>query len=196
MTRKEYLDALESRLGRLTQQDRDDALAYYLEIFEDRGVEEEDSVPEDMPDPRQASFEILRDDQLQRMEENEKAETNQLQKKKVSLLFTVVLAILALPIGLPIAIALLLVFLSAILVIGSLLIAGVGTGAALVLGAIKELATEMPKAFSMPRALYLLGIVLLGVAVVLIMILVMRNMIRGIRKLLLRQKNKRGAQHE
>lgn len=196
MTRKEYLDALESRLGRLTQQDRDDALAYYLEIFEDRGVEEEDSVPEDMPDPRQASFEILRDDQLQRMEENEKAETNQLQKKKVSLLFTVVLAILALPIGLPIAIALLLVFLSAILVIGSLLIAGVGTGAGLVLGAIKELATEMPKAFSMPRALYLLGIVLLGVAVVLIMILVMRNMIRGIRKLLLRQKNKRGAQHE
>ena len=196
MTRKEYLDALESRLGRLTQQDRDDALAYYLEIFEDRGVEEEDSVPEDMPDPRQASFEILRDDHLQRMEENEKAETNQSQKKKVSLLFTVVLAILALPIGLPIAIALLLVFLSAILVIGSLLIAGVGTGAGLVLGAIKELATEMPKAFSMPRALYLLGIVLLGVAVVLIMILVMRNMIRGIRKLLLRQKNKRGAQHE
>lgn len=196
MTRKEYLDALESRLGRLTQQDRDDALAYYLEIFEDRGVEEEDSVPEDMPDPRQASFEILRDDQLQRMEENEKAETNQSQKKKVSLLFTVVLAILALPIGLPIAIALLLVFLSAILVIGSLLIAGVGTGAGLVLGAIKELATEMPKTFSMPRALYLLGIVLLGVAVVLIMILVMRNMIRGIRKLLLRQKNKRGAQHE
>ena len=196
MTRKEYLDALESRLGRLTQQDRDDALAYYLEIFEDRGVEEEDSVPEDMPDPRQASFEILRDDQLQRMEENEKAETNQSQKKKVSLLFTVVLAILALPIGLPIAIALLLVFLSAILVIGSLLIAGVGTGAGLVLGAIKELTTEMPKAFSMPRVLYLLGIVLLGVAVVLIMILVMRNMIRGIRKLLLRQKNKRGAQHE
>lgn len=196
MTRKEYLDALESRLGRLTQQDRDDALAYYLEIFEDRGVEEEDSVPEDMPDPRQASFEILRDDQLQRMEENEKAETNQSQKKKVSLLFTVVLAILALPIGLPIAIALLLVFLSAILVIGSLLIAGVGTGAGLVLGAIKELETEMPKAFSMPRVLYLLGIVLLGVAVVLIMILVMRNMIRGIRKLLLRQKNKRGAQHE
>lgn len=196
MTRKEYLDALESRLGRLTQQDRDDALAYYLEIFEDRGVEEEDSVPEDMPDPRQASFEILRDDQLQRMEENEKAETNQSQKKKVSLLFTVVLAILALPIGLPIAIALLLVFLSAISVIGSLLIAGVGTGAGLALGAIKELATEMPKAFSMPRALYLLGIVLLGVAVVLIMILVMRNMIRGIRKLLLRQKNKRGAQHE
>lgn len=196
MTRKEYLDALESRLGRLTQQDRDDALAYYLEIFEDRGVEEEDSVPEDMPDPRQASFEILRDDQLQRMEENEKAETNQSQKKEVSLLFTVVLAILALPIGLPIAIALLLVFLSAILAIGSLLIVGVGAGAGLVLGAIKELATEMPKAFSMPRALYLLGIVLLGVAVVLIMILVMRDMIRGIRKLLLRQKNKRGAQHE
>lgn len=196
MTRKEYLDALESRLGRLTQQDRDDALAYYLEIFEDRGVEEEDSVPEDMPDPRQASFEILRDDQLQRMEENEKAETNQSQKKKVSLLFTVVLAILALPIGLPIAIALLLVFLSAILAIGSLLVAGVGASAGLVLGAIKELATEMPKAFSMPRALYLLGIVLLGVAVVLIMILMMRDMIRGIRKLLLRQKNKRGAQHE
>lgn len=196
MTRKEYLDALESRLGRLSPQDREDALAYYLEIFEDRGVEEEDSVPEDMPDPRQASFEILRDDQLQRMEENEKAETTQSQKKKVSLLFTVVLAILALPIGLPIAIALLLVFLSAILVIGSLLIAGVGAGAGLVLGAIKELATEMPKAFSMPRALYLLGIVLLGVSVVLIMILVMRNMIRGIRKLLLRQKNKRGVQHE
>jgi len=72
----------------------------------------------------------------------------------------------------------------------------VRAGAGLALGAIKELATEMPKAFSMPRALYLLGIVLLGVAVVLIMILVMRNMIRGIRKLLLRQKNKRGAQHE
>ena len=67
MKRRDYLKDLEARLGRISTEERVDALAYYDEIFEDRGIQDEDEVPEDMPSSRQAAFEIMRDAQLQEL---------------------------------------------------------------------------------------------------------------------------------
>lgn len=64
MKRRDYLADLEARLARLNTDERVEALAYYDEIFEDRGIGDDDEVPADMPAPRQASYEILRDVQV------------------------------------------------------------------------------------------------------------------------------------
>lgn len=196
MTRKEYLEALNRRLARIGSEERGDAVAYYEEIFEERGIGENDTVPKDMPDPRQASFEILRDLQLDRLEEGEEEEIGETKKPRASLAITVVLAILALPVGLPLAITILLVSFGLFVGFLSLFFSVACSGVGVIIGAGKELIQVLPKAFSLPRALYLLGLVSLGVFAILLVILIFRSIVRGIRQLLLRQRNKRGAYHE
>lgn len=194
MIRKEYREALNRRLARIGREEREEAVAYYEEIFEERGIGENDTVPKDMPDPRQASFEILRDLQLDRLEEGEEVGT--MKKPRASLAVTIVLAILALPVGLPLAIAILLVTFGLFVGFFSLFFSVAVSGVSVIIGAGKELIQVLPKAFSLPRALYLLGLVLLGVFAILLVILIFRSIVRGIRQLLLRQRNKRGAYHE
>lgn len=196
MNRKEYREALNRRLARIGSEERGEAIAYYEEIFEERGIGENDAVPEDMLDPRQASFEILRDLQLDRLEEGKGEEIGETKKPRASLAITVVLAILALPVGLPLAIAILLVTLGLFLGFLSLFITIAISGVSVIIGAGKELIQVLPKDFSLPRALYLLGLVSLGVFAILLVILIFRSIVRGIRQLLLRQRNKRGAYHE
>ncbi|MBY0584990.1 DUF1700 domain-containing protein [Murdochiella sp. Marseille-P8839] len=196
MTRKEYLEALNRRLARIGSEERGDAVAYYEEIFEDRGIGEKDTVPKDMPDPRQASFEILRDLQLDRLEEGEGEEIGKTKKPRASLAITVVLAILALPVGLPLAITILLVSFGLFVGFLSLFFSVASSGVGVIIGAGKELIQVLPKDFSLPRALYLIGLVSLGVFAILLVILIFRSIVRGIRQLLLRQRNKRGAYHE
>lgn len=196
MIRKEYREALNRRLARIGREEREEAVAYYEEILEERGIGENDTVPKDMPDPRQASFEILRDLQLDRLEEGEGEEIGARKKPRASLAVTMVLAILALPVGLPLAIAILLVTLGLFLGFFSLFFAVAVSGVSILIGAGKELIQVLPKAFSLPRALYLLGLLSLGVFSILLVILIFRSIARGIRQLLLRQRNKRGAYHE
>lgn len=194
MNRKEYREALIRHLARIGNEEREEAVSYYEEIFEERGIGENDAVPKDMPAPRQASFEILRDLQLDRLEEGE--EIGAMKKPRASLAVTVVLAILALPIGLPLAITILLVSFGMFVGFLSLFFSVAGSGVGVIIGAGKELIQVLPKAFSLPRALYLLGLVSLGVFAILLVILIFRSIVRGIRQLLLRQRNKRGAYHE
>lgn len=196
MIRKEYREALHRRLARIGREEREEAIAYYEEIFEERGIGENDTVPKDMPDPRQASFEILRDLQLDRLEEGEGEENGARKKPRASLAVTIVLAILALPVGLPLAIAILLVTLGLFVGFLSLFFSVAVSGVSVIIGAGKELIQVLPKAFSLPRALYLFGLVSLGVFSILLVILIFRSIVRGIRQLLLRQRNKRGAYHE
>lgn len=194
MNRKEYREALIRHLARIGNEEREEAVSYYEEIFEERGIGENDAVPKDMPAPRQASFEILRDLQLDRLEEGE--EIGAMKKPRASLAVTVVLAILALPVGLPLAITILLVSFGMFVGFLSLFFSVAGSGVGVIIGAGKELIQVLPKAFSLPRALYLLGLVSLGVFAILLVILIFRSIVRGIRQLLLRQRNKRGAYHE
>lgn len=194
MNRKEYREALIRHLARIGNEEREEAVSYYEEIFEERGIGENDAVPKDMPAPRQASFEILRDLQLDRLEEGE--EIGAMKKPRASLAVTVVLAILALPVGLPLAITILLVSFGMFVGFLSLFFSVAGSGVGVIIGAGKELIQVIPKAFSLPRALYLLGLVSLGVFAILLVILIFRSIVRGIRQLLLRQRNKRGAYHE
>lgn len=194
MNRKEYREALIRHLARIGNEEREEAVSYYEEIFEERGIGENDAVPKDMPAPRQASFEILRDLQLDRLEEGE--EIGAMKKPRASLAVTVVLAILALPVGLPLAITILLVSFGMFVGFLSLFFSVAGSGVGVIIGAGKELIQVLPKAFSLPRALYLLGLVSLGAFAILLVILIFRSIVRGIRQLLLRQRNKRGAYHE
>lgn len=196
MNRKEYREALNRHLARIGNEEREEAVSYYEEIFEERGIGENDAVPKDMPAPRQASFEILRDLQLDRLEEGEGEEIGTMKKPRASLAVTMVLAILALPVGLPLAITILLVSFGLFVGFLSLFFSVAGSGVGVIIGAGKELIQVLPKAFSLPRALYLLGLVSLGVFAILLVILIFHSIVRGIRQLLLRQRNKRGAYHE
>ena len=59
MTKNEYLAELKSRLMSIPSEERDTALKYYLEFFEDAGVENEQKVIEELGTPMQLAESIV-----------------------------------------------------------------------------------------------------------------------------------------
>ena len=106
MKRVDYIREIETRISKLNPIEIEDALSYYQEIFDERGIGDQDEVPDDMPSPRTASFEILRDQSIDNMQAEEESRR---EKKASSTFGTLALWVLALPIALPLAIALLAV---------------------------------------------------------------------------------------
>lgn len=96
MTKNEYMKELENALRRLPKEEREEALSYYREYFEDAGPEKEVEVLEELGDPKVAASQILKDVAIKRLEEPEKA-----ARKGLSTIWIVLLALCAAPVGLP-----------------------------------------------------------------------------------------------
>ena len=117
MTRNEFMFQLRTKLKRLPQSDAEDAIAYYQGYFDDAGPENEQEVIEELGSPSEVAGKIIREFAFKQLE-------NQLDSKKgMGTIGWVVLAILASPIALPIGIAILAVFFSAIVAVLSVLFA-------------------------------------------------------------------------
>ena len=61
MNRLEFMDALESRLSQLSSEERDDALRYYEELFDEAGPIEEQKIIDDLGSPEDIARQILVD---------------------------------------------------------------------------------------------------------------------------------------
>ena len=102
MNRNEYMKELEQALKRLPKAEREEALSYYNEYFDDAGPEREAEVMEELGDAKGIATQIVKEVALKRLAEPkpEKAARNGL-----STLWIVLLALCAAPIGLPLLLA-------------------------------------------------------------------------------------------
>lgn len=105
MNRKTYIDELSKKLSKLPKEEREDAINYYNEYFDEAQLGEEDEVPDTMKTPAQAASDIIQDCAIKVTNQPPKT-----VKKGIDTVWIVLLAILAAPIALPIAAAILSVF--------------------------------------------------------------------------------------
>lgn len=107
MNKQEYLRCLARELRHLPREDRQRVLEYYEEYFEEAGPEQEQSVIEELGPPSEVAGQIIQDTAIKRMEE-----PGESAKKGFSTVWIIILALFAAPIGLPLALALVVVLLA------------------------------------------------------------------------------------
>lgn len=172
MNRSEFFKRLEQGLTRVSKEERDAALEYYNEYFDDAGPENEQKVIEELGSPAQIAARIKADSAVKQLEAAEKPS----MKRGISAVWLVILAILAAPMALPLAIgaaALGIGLLAALIGIVVALIAGVAAffigGIVVIAAGIAVITTSIPTAiFSVGVGLLVLGVsILIGILVVL-----------------------------
>lgn len=115
MTTNEYLAQLERRLRALPKNERSDAVDYYRGYFEDAG-EDGTAAIERLGSPAEVAAVIVA-----QYATGDTPKTEKLERRGLSIVWAVILAIFAAPIGLPIAAALVVVALSLLIVVLSVL---------------------------------------------------------------------------
>lgn len=130
MTRTEYLNQLEAYLMKLPQSDRIEAMDYFKELFDDAGPEGEEDLIASLGSPKEAAHDILTT--LLDKKINEENSSNNRQVLQIA-----ILALLAAPIGIPVAIGLLMVIIGIFIAAISVLLTFFAVSAAgMVLGAV------------------------------------------------------------
>ncbi len=187
MNRSEFFKRLEQGLNKVSKEERDAALDYYNEYFDDAGVENEQKVMEELGSPAQIAARIKADAAVKRLE----GETKPSMKKGISAVWLVILAILAAPIALPLAIGaagLAIGLLAALIGVVIALVVSVAaffiSGAVVLVSGIAFIATSVPAAiFSIGVGLLVLGVsILLGILVVLAARGIFGNIATGMNK--------------
>jgi uncharacterized membrane protein len=121
MTRKEFMQELRDRLGRLRPAERDAALAYYEEYFDEAGPDREQEVIRELGSPASLASRILAEHAVKAARE---APYN--PRKGFSAFWAVLLAVFAAPFAIPVIIVIVALMIAAVAVIFAFGAAGVG----------------------------------------------------------------------
>ncbi|MDR2156675.1 MAG: DUF1700 domain-containing protein [Clostridiales Family XIII bacterium] len=100
MNSKEYIKQLEKLLGKIPEEERRDAVAYYREYFDEAGPENEAAVMERLGSPAQIAAGIKADIAMHALDSGEVK-----MRGGISAVWFAVLGIFAIPIGLPVAVS-------------------------------------------------------------------------------------------
>lgn len=124
MNRAEYISLLKRQLRRLPKKDFDKAIEYFEEYFEEAGSENEAQAIVDLGSPESAADQIITDMALSNAKEPVKN-----VKRGLNAVWIGLLALFAIPIGLPIIFAFVIVIatfiLTILLLIASLILSGI-----------------------------------------------------------------------
>lgn len=151
MTRREFMQELRERLYRLPSDERDAALAYYEEYFDEAGSDREQDVIRELGSPASVASRILADYAVKAARQ---APYN--PGKSLSAIWFVLLAILAMPFALPVMLVIVALSVSALVAVIAFGAAAIG----LMLGGIVLFAGGFFGLFSSPAT----ALVLFGVA--------------------------------
>ena len=131
MTRTEYLNQLEAYLMQLPQADRIEAMDYFKELFDDAGPEGEEELMASLGSPKEAAHDILTTLLDKKINEENSSKNNR------QVIQIAILALLAAPIGIPVAISFLMVIICIFIAAISILLTFFAVSAAgMVLGAV------------------------------------------------------------
>lgn len=120
MTRTDYLKELEQHLKALPKADYMEAMDYFTEYFDEAGSDREQEIILELGTPQEAAREIISNILDKKITEPKKSPRTRLQ-----IIWLILLAICALPIGIPILLAVISLILSLILLILSLFLTGI-----------------------------------------------------------------------
>ncbi|MDR2296575.1 MAG: DUF1700 domain-containing protein [Clostridiales Family XIII bacterium] len=177
MNRKEFMAELERQLARIDDREREEALAYYNEYFDEAGPENEARVIAELGSPVRVAAQIKADAAVKGMGDAEAPSV----KKGMSTIWFVILGILALPIALPIVFAVFALgiglLLAAFLIVVSLAAAFVAVIAAGVFSFIAGVGVLFA---SVPTGLFYMGGGLAAAGVALLLCILMLAAARGL----------------
>ncbi|MFB0918696.1 MAG: DUF1700 domain-containing protein [Clostridiaceae bacterium] len=177
MKRRNYLLEFEKLLNRAPVSEKEDALRYYNELFDEEGIDIEDEVPEKYPSPRQAAFEILRDIEVVNISENN-SEPRKKGRINVNTFAAVILSILALPIALPLSIALAAVAVALLIALFAIFAALVIAAFAAVISGITIITSNFPPTTNVLSLS--LGLILAGTGGLILLINGAKSVVTGI----------------
>lgn len=164
MNRQQYIYELRRELERMPFQEREDAVHYYEEYFDDAGVENEQKVIDEIGSPQEVAKQILKDFTIKDL--NTPVQT---PKQGFVKIWQVVLLILASPIAFPLAIAVVAVVFSVVIALVAVIFAFAAAGLALFLAGIAAIIAGFSVISSgIATTLFFIGIgmVLIGVGFV------------------------------
>ncbi|SFB11398.1 DUF1700 domain-containing protein [Clostridium frigidicarnis] len=115
MNKNVFIQELRNKLKGLPKEEMDNALGYYIEYFEDAGIDDEQDVLKELESPSNIASQILSDYAFKDDEIKIKK-----SKKGISSIWFVILAILAAPLALPLALTLIILVFTMVLVVGTL----------------------------------------------------------------------------
>ncbi len=197
MKRKEYMDKLEQFLDKLPLEEREEALQFYNDYFDDAGVENEDKVIQELGTPEEvaekikrgytgeyASYseqgfedsrfkntqEITTDRQEDVTEEEKKEKRNSDNKNLGKILALIFLVLLGIPVILPLGAAIIIVIIALIIALAALIF-GIGvSGIAIFISGIAVIIAGIAKMVFHPATGILaagIGCILLAVGILL-----------------------------
>jgi uncharacterized membrane protein len=183
---------LEQGLSKVPKEERDAALDYYNEYFDDAGPENEQRVIEELGSPLQIAARIKADSAVKKLEEDKKPSV----KKGISAVWLVILAIFAAPIALPLAIGAAALAIGLLIALIGIVIALVVSVAAFFLGGVMVVVSGIAVvASSVPTAIFTIGVglMILGVSILLgiLVVLAARGIFGSVAKGMNRQLNKK-----
>lgn len=157
MNRNEYMKELELALKRLPKPEREEAISYYNEYFDDAGPEREAEVIEELGEAKGIAAQIVKEVALKRLEE---PKPERAARKGFSTLWIVLLALCAAPIGLPLLLVVVVFGLAMVLLVFSVFAALLVSGVVFVAVGIVSIAVGL---YFLPSQLAS-GIFILGTA--------------------------------
>ena len=173
MTANEFLSQLERRLKALPETERKDALEYYEGYIAD-AEEEQGSVIKQLGSPAEVAAKILAEYATAGIPKSKRV-----KKSGLSITWSIILGVFAVPIALPLAIAVVVIAIALLIVICSLIIAFGITAIATVVAGIGGLVAGTVLIFTeLKIALMLLGISLVSVGFGLIFTVITYNLTR------------------
>ncbi|MBY0123741.1 DUF1700 domain-containing protein [Bacillus sp. S/N-304-OC-R1] len=117
MNKETYLKALNRKLKKLPEDEREAALDYYNEYFDEAGEENIQLVIKKLGSPSHVTSQILADFAVKGLENGDES-----TKKGISAIWFIILAILASPIALPLLIAVVALIFSLVILCGSFIL--------------------------------------------------------------------------
>lgn len=119
MNKQEYLKKLNSCLKHLPKEDREDALHYYEEYFEDMELSDSADILEHIDTPEHIAKKIITECTERHIEDQK---TKGGLKNNTLVIWMIILAIFAMPIAIPVALVLILCFVALLLVLFSFIL--------------------------------------------------------------------------
>lgn len=102
MNKHTFLQRLEKALRHIPKEDREDAISYYTEYFEEMGADDTQDISQSLGEPEDIAKEIIVNCTEKRIEDQK---TQGGVKNSATVIWMIILSIFAAPIALPIAIA-------------------------------------------------------------------------------------------
>jgi len=166
MDKREFMGSLEKHLRYLPKDDKKDALEYYSEYIEDIGFQGNEDICSKLGDPKDIAKNIIAECSQKHIDErNEKKSA----KNGAAVVWMTILMIFSLPVTLPLALTILILFFSVLLVAACAVFSIAITGLALFLsGLLFSLMAFFAPTFAQKAVIF--GIALISIAIGILLI--------------------------